>query len=137
MNRGRFSWLVLVGILVLAAGSGGRAEGPNPLRFSGLINDYTIAMFGSWEMHGVWSLETRERSRTADFTAEMTMERSDYWLATTPGVDVNNIATRNPHTHHIAVRDGVLTTIANGFRVTGPATITGNGSTAPFGTVSS
>jgi hypothetical protein len=50
------------------------------------------------------------------------------------GGDVNSAAACNAHTHHITLVDGVVTPLANGFRVTGAATITGNGAfPAPFG----
>ncbi len=34
------------------------------------------------------------------------------------------------------MNDGLVTVIANGFRVSGPATVTGNGGMPPFGTSS-
>jgi hypothetical protein len=52
------------------------------------------------------------------------------------GANPNSVATRNPHTHHIVVSGGTVTSIPGGFRVTGAALITGNGSTAPFGSSS-
>ena len=61
------------------------------------------------------------------------MERSDYYLVINPALDPENLATRNAHTHHITLEDAVVTPIAGGFRLTGPATVTGNGAPAPFG----
>jgi len=94
-------------------------------------------MFGSWEMHGAWSMDVDGHTGRADFTAVMNMERADLFFTPPPtgtGADANSLAARNPHTHHIAVTDGVITGIPGGFRVTGPATVTGNGGVAPFGT---
>ena len=129
--------LALVGVLVAVAGTGGLAHGSKSFHLAGLINDYTIPTFGSWEVRGVWSLDAREESNRADFTAELTMERSDLYFVNTPGADAGNLATRNAHTHHITLRDAEVTPIPGGFRVSGVAgmtIITGNGSTAPFET---
>jgi hypothetical protein len=54
------------------------------------------------------------------------MERSDLGVTLTGG-DPNNPASRHAHTHHIIVSNATVTQLANGFRVSGPATITGNG----------
>ena len=136
MARGLRS-LALVGVLVVAAASGGLAEGTKSFHLNGLINDHTVPTFGSWEVHGVWSLEVDTQSNRADFNAELTMERSDLYFVDTPSADPGNPAMRNAHTHHIAVRDAEVTAIAGGFRLTGPADvtiITGNGFAAPFET---
>ena len=134
---GRLRVFALAGTLVVAAGSGGLAHTPKSVHLKGLINDYTIPTFGSWEVRGVWSLDVNTESNRGEFTAELTMERSDLYLVNTPGADPGNLATRNAHTHHISVRNAEVTPIAGGFRVSGPAgmtVITGNGSTAPFET---
>ncbi|HZS58208.1 MAG TPA: hypothetical protein VFA43_02995 [Gemmatimonadaceae bacterium] len=135
----RFRWLAVVGSLVVAASSGSQARDKNPIHFKGVINDFTIPNSGAWEMHGVWSLEIDRDSTHADFTAAITMERSDLYFVRTPTADPNSLATRNPHTHHIALLYGTVTPLpAGGFHVTGPAsmtTITGNGAAPPFETV--
>jgi hypothetical protein len=140
MLRERFRWLSLVGVLVLAAGTGGQAHSPRHHTFSGFIADSTVLSAGSWVIHGVWSADTKDGKDgspdTADFSAALTMERSDYWLLTTSGADADNPATRNAHTHHIALAGATVTPIAGGIRITGPATITANGGVAPFGTSS-
>ena len=55
---------------------------PLPAQFSGVINDYspstTVTPMGPWEMRGPWSLTLNGASGTANFTAELTMELSDY-----------------------------------------------------------
>ena len=134
--RARITWLAAVSVFALATGLVGRAE-QEVRTFEGLINDHTTVGAGSWEIHGVWSLHVKGDSGKADFDAAMTMERSDYWLLTTPGVNLESTATRNPHTHHIGVVDGVVTVTPNGFRVSGPATVAGNGAPPPFGNDSS
>jgi hypothetical protein len=148
MTFGRFRWLALVGSLILTAGSRGQAQGgcessdlrdeDDRVTYSGLINDHTIATAGSWEVHGVWTLDLKGRTGTAEFSAALTMERADYWFLTNlnPPADPNSLTARNAHTHHIAVTDAIVTALANGFRVSGPATLTGNGATPPFGTSS-
>ncbi len=137
MTRNAWRRLAVTAILVAIAASSGQAEGRKRLHLSGILNDHTLAKFGSWEMHGRWTLDVNERTGSADFTAAMTMERADLFFTPPPsgtGADANNLAVRNAHTHHIAITDGLVTAIANGFRVTGPASLTGNGATPPFGT---
>src|ERR1700688_391205 len=146
-------WCALrtIAILALAVGTGAQAQAPSPRHFSGVINDYTPAtgIAGPWEMHGTWSLKLEGDSGKADFSAFMTMEHSDYWILAHPitlpnSPNVDNPGTRSPHTHHITMKDAVVSydtsvcptnnppTTVPGFVVTGPVSITGNGSPAPF-----
>lgn len=134
--RARLTWLAAVSVFALAAGGVGRAE-QQVRTFEGLINDHTTVGTGSWEVRGAWALHVKGDSGKADFDAALDMERSDYWLLTTPGVNLESTATRNPHTHHIVLTDGVVTAITGGFRVSGPATVAGNGGPPPFGNNSS
>ena len=117
--------MVLVAISVAVLG-----QSPKQLRLSGVINDYTPANVGGpWVVGGDWTVTLRGDSGTADFSAALTMVRSDLGVS-----DLNSPAARNAHTHHIRVFRGTLTAIPNGFRISGPATITGNGSfPPPFG----
>jgi len=124
-----FAGLVPTEIGLIDQSSGG-------VHFSGVIDDHTIASAGSWEIHGEWSLDLLGASGKANFSAALNMERSDYWLLTTTGANPNSVAARNPHTHDIVVDGGTVTLIPDGFRVTGPALVTGNGSTPPFGSSS-
>ena len=117
-----------------------------PDRLSGLLNDYTPASVngGPYEMRGEWSLDVHGRSDTADFSAAMNMETSD-WGVSKGIVDPNIPTTRGAHTHHITMVDAVVSrdtsacptfspATSGGFVVTGPANVTGNGSPAPFQT---
>jgi hypothetical protein len=62
------------------------------------------------------------------------MERSDMGVMLSGGGNLNSAPACNAHTHHITLVDGTVTPILNGFRVSGPAMITGNGAfPAPFG----
>jgi hypothetical protein len=147
MNLRQLRWLALIGVLSLVVGGRGRAQErhdgdhdrPDDDRvvFNGQINDHTVAMFGSWEIHGPWTLNQKARGTRADFSAALSMERSDLWfLTTSPVPDPNSLTARNAHTHHNTVADAIVTAIPNGIRVTGPAALTGNGATPPFGTSS-
>jgi len=118
------------------------------VQYVGLINDYTpsaaVTKGGPYEMRGTWSLDVDERHGTARFSAAMNMETSDYGI-TQGTVNKDDPSTRGAHTHHITMTDGVVSSdwmtscpkfspaITEGFVVTGTATITGNGSPAPFG----
>jgi hypothetical protein len=144
-----FSWtLRIIAVFVLAVGTGAQAQAPSPSHFRGVINDYTPAtgVAGPWEMHGAWSLKLKGDSGTADFSAIMTMEHSDSWIALNPGTppNVDNPAARSPHTHHITMTGATVSydtsvcpvnnppTTSSGLVVTGQVSITGNGSPAPF-----
>jgi len=152
MNSKALSWVVrIIAVLVLAVATGAQAQDPAPRHLSGIINDYTPAtgVSGPWEMHGKWSLKMNRESGTADFSALMTMEHSDYWVLSNPTAPpatptVDNPAARSPHTHHISMTGALVSydtsvcpannpiTTSAGFVVTGPVSITGNGSAAPF-----
>jgi hypothetical protein len=119
-----------------------------PVHYHGLINDYTpsaaVVKGGPYEMRGKWSLVVDERRGTAVFSAALNMETSDYGI-TQNTVNKDDPTTRGAHTHHISVTEGVVSDdwasscpalsppVTGGFVVRGPAFITGNGSSAPFG----
>jgi hypothetical protein len=115
-------WLVAQIWMLLAISVAALAQAPTPVKLSGLFNDFAPAgASGAWEVRGEWSLKVTGDSGTADFSAALTM-------------GLNTLTARNAHTHHITLVDGVVTPLTNGFRVTGAATITGNGSyPPPFG----
>ena len=145
MNSKAFSWaLRIIGVLVLAVPTGAQAQDPTPKHLSGIINDYTPAtgVGGPWEMHGKWSLKMNRETGTADFSAAMTMEHPDYWIVLNPA-NVDNPGARSPHTHHITMTNATVTydtsvcpldspPTTGRLVVTGPVSITGNGSAAPF-----
>jgi hypothetical protein len=139
MRREAFqSVLPIIAMLALTGGTGALAETPNPTNFRGVINDYTPASTGGpWEVRGHWSLAVKDKHGRADckadFSAAFTMERSDEGVTENGHGDFNGVdpMDRMAHTHHITLLDGVVTTIPGGIQVTGPATITGNGTTPP------
>src|SRR5579872_6763080 len=118
--------LLCTGVLVMASRFG-FSDSPEVTKISGIINDHTAVSAGSWELHGEWSLQTKGNGK-GDFSAVLTMERSDYWAMT--GGDPN---ARSAHTHHITLTDATVTPITGGFEVSGSAAITANGIAAPFG----
>lgn len=128
-------------VLIMAVGAGATARAETPFfQLTGVINGFSPASVnpaGPWEMHGTWSLNLNPYKDTADFTADLTMERSDLWvLANNPPPPNNqlpdNTAARMSHTHHIALNNVKITVIPNGFRLSGTATVTKDGSPAPF-----
>jgi len=157
MHCKTFFWSVGAWVLVLALGTSVVAQNRSPEHFRGIINDFTAAhdakgnSSGPWELHGVWRLDLSRERGTAEFSAALTMENSDYWLLINPNppADPNSPATRTPHTHHITMRDAQVTSdpslvasgcptasykppTTSGFMVTGSASITGNGGYPPF-----
>lgn len=130
-------------LLVCAAGSVGLAQEAIPVQFSGLINDYSAATGGPWEMHGQWTLFVNERTGTADFSADMTM--SGYGKTSTGAPDPIQ-GGAGAHTHHIRLKNAAVTwntegcpayspATYGGFQVIAPVSLmTGNGSNAPFET---
>ena len=146
MQSTALGWKVrLIAIMVLAMGTGALAQAPKNIEFRGVINDFTPAsapVNGPWEVRGHWSMVVNGRSDKADFSAALTMERSDQGAiqnAPTPPPGTNpldNPMLRSAHTHHVTLLNGKITRVTNGFQVTGPATITKDGVfPPPFGPV--
>lgn len=137
----------LVAILALALGTCALAEDSRHVTFRGVMNDYTPAsapVSGPWEVRGSWWLTVKGRSGHADFSAALTMERSDLGAvqnappssATPPPPPLDDPKNRSAHTHHITLVNGEVTETATGFQVTGPAAITKDGAwPPPFGTI--
>jgi hypothetical protein len=121
------------------------AQDTREVHFSGVINDYSPSTVsgGPWEMRGQWTLDV-ERTGTANFSVDLTMETSDYGITSATAVDPTNPATRTPHTHHISMTNATVSydltvcpannpaTTGTGLVVTGTATTAANGSPAPF-----
>ena len=122
-----------------------QAQDLRPVHFSGLINDYSPSTSpgGPYEIRGDWSLDV-VRGGTANFSADLNMETSDYGITGATQVDPANPATRSPHTHHVTMTNATVSydtsvcpanspaTTVSGLVVTGTATTTGNGSPAAF-----
>jgi hypothetical protein len=125
-----FWWPAFVAVLVLAVNLGAAAQ-TQQQNFSGVINDYTpetsAPLVGPWQITGTWSLMVNGTSGKANFSASLSMVRSDYWVLILGG-NPDDTEARHPHTHHISLVNGTVTAITHGFRVSGMATITGNGS---------
>lgn len=133
----------MVAVLGCGAGSVALAQEPVPVQFSGLINDYSAASGGPWEMHGQWTLLVNERTGTADFSADLTM--SGYGKTSTGAPDATQGGV-GAHTHHIRLNNAAVTWNTDGCPANSPATyggfqvtrtvslMTGNGSNAPFET---
>jgi hypothetical protein len=149
VNSKVFAWVVrILSISALALPFAAVAQDSMPERLSGIINDYTPAtgVSGPWEMHGTWSV-TIKRDFRADFSAVMTMQHPDSWIAMNPGTpsspNVDSPTARNPHTHHITMTDAMLSYNTTGcpvdappttgrFVITGQPSVTGNGTPASF-----
>jgi hypothetical protein len=134
MTLKRLFWLTQIGVFVIALSMGALAQ--NPVNFQGSIRDFTPAsnVSGPWEITGEWFLHLNGNSGTADFSAALTMVRSDEGVLINGGGNLDDPKGRNAHTHHIILTGGTVTPITNGFEVTGAATITGNGNfPPPFG----
>lgn len=157
MHSQTFFRLIGVSVLVLTLGTIALGQDRGPVQFRGIINDFTPAhnaagkATGPWELHGVWRLDLHGDSGTAEFSAALTMENSDYWLFinSNPPADPDSPATRTPHTHHIKMRDAQVSwdpsvvasscptasytpPTTTGFVITGSARVTGNGGNPPF-----
>jgi len=121
---------------MLGVATGLLAQTSTPLQFSGVIHDYspatTVMPMGPWEMRGSWTL-TLDGTGKGDFSAALTMELSDY-TRNSSNVDATSGAdSRMQHTHHITIQGGSVAQVATGgFELTGPASITKDGSPAPF-----
>ncbi|MGB6946294.1 MAG: hypothetical protein WBE37_28110 [Bryobacteraceae bacterium] len=111
------------------------AQTPMPSQFSGVIHDYTpsstVTPMGPWEMRGPWTL-TINADGSASFSATLTMELSDYTRNSSNVDSTSGSSGRMQHTHHIAIAAGTLAQITGGFEVSGPVTITKDGSPAPL-----
>jgi len=137
--------LFFFGIALTLAAAPVLAQDVRTVHFKGVINDYSPSTVsgGTWEIRGPWSLDV-QRTGTADFTADLTMETSDYGITDTTQVDPTNPATRTPHTHHISMTNATVSydtsvcpannpaTTGAGVVVTTTATTSANGIPAPL-----
>jgi hypothetical protein len=135
MKSRTFRSLAGAGILLLTMGVAAEAHHLLHRHWKGVINDYTAetGLGGPWQIVGEWSLTAKDDPDHADFSAALGMVRSDLGVIDA-NLDPDASGSRSAHTHHIALSGATLTHPASGgIRVTGPATITGNGNPAPFG----
>jgi hypothetical protein len=124
--------LLTLAILVLASSIGSLAQSAALTTFTGEINAYspqatssTGAVTGPYEIRGPWSL-TLKGATTANFSTDLNMEESDGWCMTQNGSNFDPAA-RGAHTHHVTLVNAAVTTITNGFQITGSSTIMSNG----------
>ena len=137
--KSRNSWRVAqLGLLALAVSSAALAQTSTAAKitktevFSGVISSYTPqGTTGPYEVRGPWSLTVKGATGKADFYAALNMELSDGWVLTLNNSNFDPM-TRDRHTHHISFANATITWLANGFSVSGMATVTLNGSPAPI-----
>jgi hypothetical protein len=103
-------------------------DASSPRKLEGVINDFSPRSTnptGPYLVNGTWSLELRPDGK-ADFTALLTMVRSDLWFIEIGG-DPESQADRNFHTHHVLVTDGQISIVGSTIVVDGVAIVTSNG----------
>jgi hypothetical protein len=135
----------ICGMAIALSGTAAQAQDIRIVHFSGILNDYSPSTVagGPYEIRGDWSVDV-QRTGTANFSADLNMETSDYGISNATAVDPTNPATRSPHTHHISMTNATVSydtsvcpansppTTGTGVVVTGTATTSGNGSPATF-----
>lgn len=134
----------LLSSFTLAAGPRAAAQQPTPMKFSGLVNDYSPSTVsgGPWEMHGQWTLSINAWSGAADFSADMTM--SGYGKNSMGDPDATQ-GGQSAHTHHMRLTGTVTWNTTGcptyspgtfgGFQLNGTVSLlTANGSNAKFET---
>jgi hypothetical protein len=146
--KGIFSWWKVLALAVAgsAAGTTALAQWHMPDQFRGVVNDHPVSPSSSgstvWELRGPWSLDVRGDSRTANFSAALTMEYSDVYMGSVAAAATD---ARHQHTHIIKMNDATVIespgdcptdatpypTYTWQFEVTGNADVTGNGG-SPF-----
>lgn len=120
-------WMGWMALVLLGSSLVALAQAPG--RLTGIIGDYTLqtSTDGPWVVRGEWSLQLTNAG-TANFSAALTMVRSDEGAINHGGLD--DTLARKAHVHHIWMNNASISSITNGFKVVGPATITVNGSPA-------
>ena len=118
MHRSLVTRLALASILAIVTVVSVPVRAAGTDKYEGTINDYTDAAsaVGAWHLTGKWSVHIKGTSGKADFTASIAMIR--------PG------SGQSPHTHHVLLEDGTVTTTATGWTITGTPIITSNGAAA-------
>ena len=113
--------VVAIGVFALVLSTPVFVHAQPQTKISGLIHHYTVNLDGAgpWQIVGDWSLTLNSATGKVDLLAALSMVRSDN-------------PSRGAHTHHVGVIGGDVTVLSNGYRITGTAILTSNGSTAPF-----
>ena len=128
----RFAAAVLLAFTLVGAQAS--TQNSLPSHLGGTIGDYVwvdaAPGTGAWFVSGEWSLGVHGKSGKADFTASLLGVRSDLWVLQTSSDPAT--VNRSPHTHHVGIVNGEVTSIPNGFKVSGTATISANGNLAPY-----
>jgi hypothetical protein len=122
-----FASLVL-GLTGLVVAANAFSQTSSPRNLAGVINDFSprsTTPTGPYVVNGTWSLQLHPNGK-ADFTASLTMVRSDLWFIETGG-DPESQADRNFHTHHVVVTDGEISTVGSATVLDGTAIVTSNG----------
>jgi hypothetical protein len=119
LQRGAVIVSTIAATMTLSSLAG--AQTPTPTKLGGLIHDYTGALdaAGPWQVVGDWVLTVNNSTGKVDFLASLSMVRAEH-------------PNRASHTHHIQLSDGRVTALANGYRISGTASLTSNGSVAGF-----
>jgi hypothetical protein len=139
MKSKAFYWTVrTIAVMALIAGINALAQYDSHKTFNGVINAYspqtaatlTTPATGPYEVRGPWTLKLNTYTEKANFSAALDMNLSDGWAISLNGSNFDPNA-RNAHTHHITMVDANVTWTATGFEISGPATVTLNGGTAP------
>jgi hypothetical protein len=89
---------------------------------NGIIDDFSPVLdaSGPWQVSGQWSLMLLGNSGLGNFSAELNMVRAE------------NPDNRSAHTHTVTLTNAEVSSLANGFQITGNAIITVNGNLAAF-----
>ena len=122
-----FAGLVLC-LTVFASVFQASDQGSSTKKLEGVINDFSPRSTnptGPYLVNGTWSLQLHANGKS-DFTASLTMVRSDLWLIENAG-DPDSQAARNFHTHHVLMTDGEVSVVGNAIVVNGTVVVTSNG----------
>jgi len=118
-KRIAIAW-VFMGLCIAFAGIGaftsqGIAQSDSPFKMRGIIDDFTPDLDGNgrYQVSGEWTLELLGNSGRGNFSFGVNMVRAE---------NPNTSA----HTHYVVLKDATVTEIAGGFRLSGPAVLTGN-----------
>jgi hypothetical protein len=132
ITKSKFAAAVLLVFTLVGAQAFAQKSPSSNLR--GTIGDYVWVEggpgSGAWFVSGEWSLHGHGASGKANFTASLLGVRSDLWVLQN-SIDPAT-TTRMAHTHHVGLVNAEVTSIPNGFKVSGTATITANGSVATY-----